>query len=77
VTVGAQLRRARRRSGLSQRRAAAATGGALSTAGLSRIESGQRYPTLRTLEALSTALGVRVVVEGGRTRVEPALLGSC
>jgi transcriptional regulator with XRE-family HTH domain len=68
--IGRDLKRAREQVGLSQRAAAEATGGVLSPAGLSRIEAGARYPTLRTLEALSSALGIRVTVERGRARIE-------
>jgi transcriptional regulator with XRE-family HTH domain len=69
MSIGAQIRRAREGAGLSQREVADATHGVLSAAGLSRIESGQRYPTLRSLEALSVAPGLRVVIERGRTGV--------
>jgi DNA-binding XRE family transcriptional regulator len=69
-SIGTELRRARERAGLSQHEVAARTEGVLSPTALSRIERGERYPTLRTLEALSEALGVRIVVEGGRARVE-------
>jgi hypothetical protein len=55
---------------VSQREVADATDGVVSAAGLCRIELGQRYPTLRSLEALSVALGIRLVVARGRTRVE-------
>jgi transcriptional regulator with XRE-family HTH domain len=72
VRLGEQLRRERERADLSQREVSARTGGVVSSPALSRIEAGDRYPTLRTLEALSRALGVRFVVESGRTRVERA-----
>jgi transcriptional regulator with XRE-family HTH domain len=68
-SIGTELRRARERAGLSQYEVAARTEGVLSPAALSRIERGERYPTLRTL-ALSEALGVKIVVEGGRAWVE-------
>lgn len=70
MTIGEQLRRARERAGRSQREVAKATGGVVSSPALSRIERDERYPTLRTLEALTAALGVRLIVENGRARVE-------
>ena len=71
AAVGAALRGARQSAGLSLAALAAATGGRLSGAGLSRIEQGARLPNLRTLETLSEVLPIRVTVFGGQTRVEP------
>jgi len=60
----------REQAGLTQQELVGRTGGALTTGGLSRIETGARSPNVRTLETLSRALGVRFLIEDGRTRVE-------
>lgn len=68
--IGTRLREEREAAGLSQREVGRSSGGAITPAGLSRIEKGDRYPTLRTLEGLTRALPVRVIVESGRVKVE-------
>jgi transcriptional regulator with XRE-family HTH domain len=62
MSLGLQLRRARRRAGLSLRDVAARTGGALSPGALSLIETGKRYPSLRTLETLARVLDLAITV---------------
>ena len=63
---GIQLRRARRRVGLSQRALAARTGIAQPT--IARIEGGREEPRVKTLERLLAACGQRLDVreQGGR-----------
>ena len=57
-TVGARLRELRLHSGRTQAQLSAATG--ISESTLSRLESGQRKPTLELLLALSTAHDVTI-----------------
>lgn len=65
--LGSKLRYARIARGLTLRDAAEKSG--LSIEALSSIERGERYPSLRTLEALSTALTLRVVVTADDTTI--------
>jgi transcriptional regulator with XRE-family HTH domain len=58
--IGDQIRELRKERGLSLQKAAADSG--ISTAALSRIETGARYPTLRTLEGLTGSLGVSFLI---------------
>jgi transcriptional regulator with XRE-family HTH domain len=62
VVIGTQLREAREAAGLSLRDVAAASDDRITAGGLSLIEQGQRYPTLRTLEALASVLRVTISV---------------
>lgn len=59
------LRRAEH--GLSLRQLAAMTD--LSAAGISRLENGERTPTLRTLLLLSRALGLTITITRGEVTV--------
>jgi tetratricopeptide (TPR) repeat protein len=54
-TIGQRLRRLRTEGGLSQRQAA---GPALTTAYISRIESGQRVPSVKAIRQIAQRLGV-------------------
>jgi len=67
--LGAQLLRIREHLGLTQREVARRTEGALHAAGLSRIESGDRYPSLRTLETLAAVYEMGVIIGPTRTFV--------
>lgn len=58
-----ELRRLREERGLSLRRAAALAGYGLTGAALSRLELGERSPQLKTLEAITRAYGVRIVIK--------------
>lgn len=60
--VGTKLRQARESAGLSLRDVAAASSGRISAGGLSLVERGEHYPSLRTLEALARVLRVRITV---------------
>ena len=55
IALGERLRAARKRSGLSQ---SALAGRACSAAYISRIEAGERVPSLQLLELLARRLGV-------------------
>lgn len=68
--LGSKLRHARTARGLTLRDAAEKSG--LSIEALSAIERGERYPSLRTLEALCTALALRVVITADDTTILPA-----
>ena len=68
--VGQLIARRRSDLGLSQREVSALTGGAVSYAALSRIENGFRYPTLHTLEHLSSALALTITINAHGTTVE-------
>ena len=59
--AGELIRRARRRSGLSQRELARRAG--TSQAAISRIESGREEPTLERLEQILAGMGWRPVIE--------------
>jgi transcriptional regulator with XRE-family HTH domain len=67
--VGEQLRAAREQAGLSLREVVARSGGKVgSAAALSMIETGARYPSLRTLEGLARALRLTITI--GQSGVE-------
>jgi transcriptional regulator with XRE-family HTH domain len=69
-TLGEQLRAAREQAGLSLREVIGLSGGKLrSAAALSMIETGKRHPSLRTLEGLSKALGISIVIDPTRVAV--------
>lgn len=65
--LGSKLRRAREARELTLRAAAEKSG--LSIEALSAIERGERYPSLRTLEALCMALTLQVVVTADDTTI--------
>lgn len=67
--IGAEIRTLRERRGLSQRQVADHAGVSLSS--IKAIESGERYPTLRTLEALADCLQMTVTITPRETIVEP------
>ncbi|KJE35504.1 hypothetical protein UF64_09675 [Thalassospira sp. HJ] len=58
-TVGANIRRIRRDSGMSQEALAHKSG--IAPSFLSQIENGKRSPTVTTLAAIAGALRVRVI----------------
>jgi transcriptional regulator with XRE-family HTH domain len=68
--LGVKILNAREAAGLSLREVAEASGGRLTPGGLSMIEQGKRYPTLRTLEALSRVLQLRITVTPSGVRLE-------
>jgi PAS domain S-box-containing protein len=61
-TVGAYIGRLRRERGLSLRELELGTG--LTWAAVSRLERGERQPTLRSLMELARVFGVRFVIDG-------------
>lgn len=73
-TVGERLRAIREVKHLSLSQASRLTSEngkpIVHDAAISRIERNERYPTLRSLEGLTRAYGVRIVIEGGQTTVE-------
>jgi transcriptional regulator with XRE-family HTH domain len=73
-TLGARLREERRRIGVSLRELAAASG--LSTTTVHQIESGRGSPSLATLQALASTLGVPLgaLFESQATEDAPAIL---
>lgn len=68
--LGEDIRRAREAAGLGVRELAAITG--LSPEAISGIERKRRYPSLQTLEALATALNIRIVIGPDETIIEEA-----
>lgn len=68
-TIGEQIRTARERRGMSQRELARRSDGGISLAGLSRIESGGRQPSLLSLEAITRVLGATITIRRGVTRL--------
>jgi transcriptional regulator with XRE-family HTH domain len=56
LAFGERLRAARKRRGLSQRQLALAAGPGLSSAYISRLESGYRAPSLNAIEKLAAGL---------------------
>jgi hypothetical protein len=72
MSLGLQLRRARSGAGLSLRDVAQRTGGTLSPGALSLIETGKRYPSLRTLETLARVLNLVITVSAERVSTEEA-----
>ena len=73
-TLGARLGEERRRIGMSLRELAAASG--LSTTTVHQIESGRGSPSLATLQALASTLGVPLgaLLESQGTEDAPAIL---
>lgn len=67
--IGSEIRALREKRGLSQRRVAEHAG--LSRSSLKAIESGDRYPTLRTLEALAECLQMTISITPTETIIEP------
>jgi transcriptional regulator with XRE-family HTH domain len=67
--LGADLRAARERAGLSLREVGEMAG--LSAEAISAVERGYRYPSLHTLECLAWALRLKVVIYPDETVVEP------
>jgi transcriptional regulator with XRE-family HTH domain len=67
--LGDDLRRLRRLRGLTLGQVAEAAG--ISLDGLKKIESGARYPSLRTLETLAECLHMNVVIGPAETIIEP------
>jgi transcriptional regulator with XRE-family HTH domain len=67
--LGGELRLLRERQGLSLREVARQA--QISPEALSSIESGKRYPSLRTLEALAGALRIQVIIGPEETTIEP------
>lgn len=65
VARAVALRRAEH--GLSLRQLASMTD--LSSAGISRLENGERTPTLRTVLLLSRALGLTITIDRGEVTV--------
>jgi transcriptional regulator with XRE-family HTH domain len=68
LTLGEQLAACRTALGLSIRELAERCD--LSPAIIHKLEHGDRYPTLTTLEALSTGMPCRAVIENGTTTLE-------
>lgn len=66
--LGSELKSAREHRGLSQNAVAQRAG--ISRASLTRIEAGDRYPSLRTLEALAEVLRLRIVIDEVETTIE-------
>lgn len=67
--IGAEIRTLREKRGLGQRQVADHAGISLSS--IKAIENGERYPTLRTLEALADCLQMTVTITPAETIVEP------
>jgi transcriptional regulator with XRE-family HTH domain len=67
--IGEELRAVRERRGVSARKAAREAG--ISSSTLQAIESGARYPSLRTLEALAECLRINIVIGPHETVLEP------
>lgn len=63
--VGKLLAGARDRAGLSQREVSSSSGGLVSPALLSRVESGQRSPGIGTLLGISRTLPIELSIRGG------------
>lgn len=66
--LGTELRALREARGLSLRTVAESAG--ISHSSLVAIESGKRYPSLRTLEALAECLRMNVIVGPTETIIE-------
>jgi transcriptional regulator with XRE-family HTH domain len=69
--IGEELRAVRLKRGLSARKVTTAAG--ISPSTLTAIESGARYPSLRTLETLAKCLRVSIVIGPDETTIEPFL----
>lgn len=67
--IGAEIRTLRERRGISQRRVAEHA--KISLSSIKAIENGERYPTLRTLEALADCLQMTVTITPSETIIEP------
>lgn len=67
--LGAEIRAIRERRGLSQ--ADVAEAGHISREAVAAIERGERYPNLRTLEAIAECLQVTFVISPQETHIEP------
>lgn len=67
LPIGSQIKLFRERRELSQNELVTLAQGELTKGGISRIETGDRYPTLMTLEYLSAHLGCTFVIEPSRT----------
>lgn len=67
--LGDYLRRRRQELGLSLRDVAEQTNGAIGDAGLSRLETGFRYPNLTTLEALAGPLQLLIIIGPDTTSI--------
>jgi transcriptional regulator with XRE-family HTH domain len=68
TTLAHLLSGTRRDLGMSIAVVAMNTG--MSSAGLSRIERGERTPTVRTLLALTEMYGMKIEIDSGEVRVE-------
>lgn len=66
--LGSELRTLRESRDLSREEVAEAAG--ISLSALKAIESGARYPSLRTLESLADCLRMRVVIGPTETLIE-------
>lgn len=66
--LGKDLRRAREQRGLGQREVARLAGIAPET--LSKVERGEGYPNLHTLECIAKVLGIRIVINSQDTYLE-------
>lgn len=66
--LGRKLFEIRLQRGLSQRKLAQGSED-LTATGVSRVERGERWPNLRTLEALSKTLRVAFVIDPNGTRI--------
>ena len=67
--IGPELRAVREQLGIT--REACAEAGGLSLSVLEKLERGDRYPSLRTLEALAACLGVSIIITPTETYIEP------
>jgi transcriptional regulator with XRE-family HTH domain len=68
-SLGHELRELREELELSLRETSLRSGGVVSGPGVHRIESGTRYPNLRTLEALVAVYGATIVIDPERTTI--------
>jgi len=66
--LGQELRAIREKRGLSLAEIAAASG--ISREALGAVERGDRYPTLRTLEALCECLNLHILIGPSETIIE-------
>lgn len=71
--LGRKLMELRLARNLSQRDLAQLGGASahLTATSISKVERGERYPNLATLEAYARALKIRFVIDPGGTSVEP------
>lgn len=68
--LGRELRLLRLERGLPLRALATKAGADLTSSSISKIERGERYPNLHTLEALARALHCRFTTDADGTRIE-------